>query len=104
MQLSNQPAEILQQAELPETKAVITEYQCNMYGKNSIASLPQGVPDSAFGPKLMGLVATLTGVFHLAKREAIQLIRELYGVDMRVGSIPNIEERTALPPENWTVE
>jgi len=105
IQLSNQPAEVLQQAELPEARAIITEYQllkyqCDECGKNSTASLPRGVPDSAFGPKLMGLVATLTGVFHLAKREAIQLVRELYGVDISVGSIPNIEERTsaALDP------
>jgi transposase len=101
LQLSNHSAEVLQQAELPEAKAIVTEYQllryqCNACGKNSIASLPQGVPDSAFGPKLMGLVATLTGVFHLAKREAIQLIKELYGVDMSTGSITNIEERTSI--------
>jgi transposase len=105
IRLSNHPAEVLQQAELPEIKAIVTEYQllkyqCNACGRNSTASLPKGVPDSAFGPKLMGLVATLTGVFHLAKREAIQLIKELYGVDVSVGSIPNIEERTtaALDP------
>jgi transposase len=105
IQLSNHPAEVLHQAELPEVKAVVTEYQllkyqCNGCGKNSTAGLPAGIPDSAFGPKLMGLIATLTGVFHLAKREAIQLIKELYGVDMSVGSIPNIEERVtkALDP------
>jgi transposase len=43
----------------------------------------------------MGFVATLTGIFHLAKREAIQLIQELYAVDIGIGSIPNIEERVA---------
>jgi transposase len=97
--------EILQQAELPELKAVITEYQLQKYhcgecGKNSTASLPSGVPDSAFGPKLMGLLATLTGVLHVAKREAIQLIKDLYGIDISVGSVPNVEERvsTALDP------
>jgi len=100
IELSKCPGETLQQAELPEVQAVVTEYQllkyqCSACGKNSIADLPKGIPDSAFGPKLMGLIATLTGVFHLAKREAIQLIKELYGVDMSVGSIPNIEERVA---------
>ncbi len=100
IQLSNQSAEILQQAELPEVKAIVTEYQllkyqCHTCGKHSAATLPEGTPDSAFGPKLMGLIATLTGVFHLAKREAVQLIKELYDVDMGVGSIPNIEERVA---------
>ncbi len=100
IQISNQAPEVLQQAELPEVKATVTEYQlfkyrCEECGKKSTANLPKGIPDSAFGPKLMGLIATLTGVFHLAKREAVQLIEELYEVDMGVGSIPNIEERVA---------
>ena len=105
IQLNGRFPEILQQAELPELKAVITEYQLQKYhcgecGKNSTASLPSGVPDSAFGPKLMGLLATLTGVLHVAKREAIQLIKDLYGIDISVGSVPNVEERvsTALDP------
>ena len=100
IQLNGLSPEILQQAELPEIKAVITEYQLQKYrcgecGKNSTASLPSGIPDSAFDPKLMGLLATLTGVLHVAKREAVQLIKDLYGVDMGVGSVPNIEERVA---------
>lgn len=42
----------------------------------------------------------LTGVLHVAKREAMQLIKDLYGVDMGVGSLPNVEERVsaALDP------
>jgi transposase len=101
IELSCMPAEKWQQAELPEVRAIVTEYELLKYcclecGKNSTASLPSGVPDSAFGPKLMGLLATLTGVLHVAKREAIQLIKDLYGVDMGVGSVPNIEERVSL--------
>ena len=103
--MNGQLPEILQQAELPEIKVTVTEYQllkygCETCGKNSVAPLPIGIPNSAFGPKLMGLMVTLTGVFHLAKREAVQLIKELYDVDMGVGSISNIEERVteALDP------
>lgn len=105
IKLISQSCETLQQAELPEVKAVITEYKllkysCKTCGKNSVASLPNGVPLSAFGPKLMGLLATLTGIMHVAKREAIQLIKDLYDVDLGVGSMPNIEERVsqALDP------
>lgn len=105
IQWSGQPSELFQQAELPEVKAVVTQYAllkytCMNCGKHSVAALPEGIPDSVFGPKLMGLVAALTGVFHLAKREAITLIKELYGVDIGIGSITNIEERvaTALDP------
>ena len=101
IQLNGNSPEILQQAELPEIKAIITEFQLQKYhcgecGKNSTARLPPGIPDSAFGPKLMGLLATLTGVLHIAKREAIQLIKDLYDVDMGIGSVPNVEERVAV--------
>src|SRR5271156_88038 len=101
IQLNRDSPEILQQAELPEIKAIITEFQlqkyhCEKCGKNSTARLPPGIPDSAFGPKLMGLLATLTGVLHVAKREAVQLIKDLYDVDMGIGSVPNVEERVAV--------
>ena len=43
----------------------------------------------------MGLVSILTGTYHLAKREAIELIKDLYGIDIGLGSIPNIEQRVA---------
>lgn len=101
IQLNGLLPEILQQAELPEIKAIITEFQLQKYHckecrKNSTACLPPGIPDSAFGTKLMGLLATLTGVLHVAKREAIQLIKDLYDVDMGIGSVPNVEERVSI--------
>jgi len=69
IQWNGQSSEILQQAELPQVKAMVIEYELLKYSclsckKNSIATLPLGVPDSAFGPKLMRLMVTLTGVFH----------------------------------------
>lgn len=100
IQQSQRPAEKFQQAELPQVKAIITEYSllkyaCVSCGKQSTAPLPPGVPDSAFGPQLMALLAYLTGVLHLAKREAILLIKNLYDVDVGLGSVPNVEERVA---------
>jgi len=91
---------ILQQVELPEVKAIATQFDCTKYacascGEESIADLPKGVPNSAFGPRLMALIATLTGVFHLAKRDAMQLVQDLYGVRISEGSIINVEERVA---------
>lgn len=91
---------ILQQVEIPKVKGTVTEfsctkYRCNSCGKTSYANLPSGVPNSAFGPQLMGLIATLTGGFHLSKRDAIQLVKDLYGISLSEGSIINVEERVA---------
>ena len=94
-------SDILQQIELPKIKAIITEYirkkyYCNACKNSSYASLPEGIPNSAFGSRLMGLISTLTGVFHLAKRESVQLVKDLYNIDIGLGSIPNIEERVSI--------
>lgn len=92
--------EVLQQVELPKVRAIVTEYllqkySCTACGKRSTADLPEGVPDSVFGPRVMALFANLTGVFHLAKREAIQLVKDVYDIDIGLGSSSNIEERVA---------
>ncbi len=97
--LSTAPA-TWQQVELPPVHAVVTQYNCQRYRceeckKHSIGGLPDGVPSSAFGPKLMALIGALTGRFHLAKREAMLLVSDLYGINLSVGSIINVEENVA---------
>lgn len=89
-----------QQVELPEACAIVTQFNCLKYrcgacGLRSTGQLPAGVPFSAFGPRVMALVASLTGRFHLAKREAILLIKDLYGIDLSEGSVINMEENVA---------
>lgn len=91
---------VQQQVEIPEAKATITEfsrtkYRCASCGRGSFAHLPNGIPNSAFGPRLMALTAMLTGGLHLSKREAMSLVGDLYGVDISEGSIINIEERVS---------
>lgn len=92
--------ECLQQVELPEVKAIVTQfnrfrYSCACCGNRSMGSLPNGIPNSAFGTRLMALIATLTGAFHLSKRDAICLVKDLYGINICEGSIINVEERVA---------
>jgi len=91
---------ILQQVDLPHVQAIVTQFnlnkhRCNCCGNSSFADLPMGTPNSAFGPRMMALIATLTGGLHLAKRDAMQLIRDLYGTEICEGSIINIEQRVA---------
>lgn len=91
---------VIQQVELPEIKGVVTQYDLRNYrclgcGTKATAPLPDGVPNSAFGPRLMALVGNLTGVFHLSKDEAKQLISDLYSIDISDGSVINVEQRVA---------
>lgn len=100
LQLLAEAPVVWQQVELPPVQAIVTQFECQRYrckecDKRSIGSLPEGVPYSAFGPKLMALIASLTGRFHMAKRDAMLLISDLYGIELSEGSIINIEENVA---------
>jgi len=58
------------------------------------------IPGSAFGPRLMSLVALLTGVYHVSRRKTAKLLSDVVGVRISLGSISAIEERvsSALQP------
>ena len=54
---------------------------------------PDVISRLSFGPKLMAVVALLTGVYHLSRRQTVRLLRELLGVRMSLGSVSAIERR-----------
>ena len=98
-QLSESPFS-WQQVDLPEAQAIVTQFDCLRYkckdcNGRSMGELPEGTPFSAFGPKLMAFVSCLTGRFHLAKREAIILVKDLYDIDLSEGSVINLEENVS---------
>ena len=53
------------------------------------------IPASPFGPRLMSLVALLTGFYHLSRRKAQGLLSDVLGVSMSLGAISNIEARVS---------
>ena len=56
---------------------------------------PDVIPRLSFGPRLMAVVALLTGVYHLSRRQTVRLLRELLGVRMSLGSVSAIERRVS---------
>jgi transposase len=56
---------------------------------------PDVIPRFSFGPKLMAVVALLTGVYHLSRRQTVHLLGELLGVRMSLGSVSAIEKRVS---------
>ncbi len=56
---------------------------------------PDKIPRSPFGPRLMGAVALLTGVYHLSRRRAIQLLADLVGVRISLGAVSAVEARVS---------
>ena len=94
------PVERHQVWELPEIQPVITEHRlsagwcphCQVWVK---PDLPAEVGRSAFGPRLQAWVAILTGRFRQSRRQVAELLRELCGVRVSLGSIQSLCEQTS---------
>jgi transposase len=88
-----------QVTEIPPVKPVVTEYQlhrliCPVCGEATRAELPPGVPNGGFGPRLQATTALCTGAYHLSKRTTQVLLGDLFGVEVGLGTIVNLEQAT----------
>lgn len=88
-----------QVAELPPVKPVVTEYQlhglvCPACGATTRAALPVGVPPGGFGPRVQATVALCTGAYHLSKRTTQDVLHDLFGMAMSLGTITHLEQAT----------
>lgn len=100
------PADERQQVtELPPPRAEVTEYQlaarrCRGCGTVTRAHRPAEVGASAFGPRLQALVALLSGRYRLSRREVVQLMGDVWGAEVALGSVVELEQATsaALAP------
>jgi transposase len=94
------PVERRQVWELPEIHPVITEHRllagwcghCQAWVK---PELPAEVGRSAFGPRLQAWVAILTGRFRHSRRQVMDLLQDLCGVSVSLGSIQSLCEETS---------
>ena len=85
--------------EMPPIKPVVTEYQwhqlvCAACGDVSRAPWPEGVPSGTSGPRVQATVALCTGSYRLSKRTTHQVMDEVFGVPMSVGTISPLEQAT----------
>ena len=89
-----------QVAELPPLAVEISEHRlqrvsCPNCGRTVRAELPVGVPRGCFGPKLEAAIAALTVRNRLSRRQLVELLDELFGCPIAVGTIDAILTRTA---------
>lgn len=98
-------AERQQVTELPSSPAAVTEYQlaarrCRSCGTVTRASRPAGVGAGSFGPRLQAVVALLSGRYRLSRREVVQLLGDVWGAELGLGTVVELEQATsaALAP------
>ena len=85
--------------EIPPIQPVVTEYQwhqlvCAGCGEVTRAPWPEGVPSGTYGPRVQATVALYTGAYRLPKRTTHQMMEEVFGVPMSVGTIGPLEQAT----------
>jgi transposase len=85
--------------ELPPIKPVVTEYQwhqlaCPACGETTRAPWPEGIPSGTYGPRVQATVALCTGAYRLSKRTTQQVMDEVFGVPLSVGTISPLEQAT----------
>ncbi len=89
-----------QVAELPPIEPEVHEYRlhrlcCPHCQTITRGALPDGVPGTAFGPRLHAVLSVLTGGYRLSKRQAAQLCSDLLGLTISLGMIAKLERITA---------
>lgn len=89
-----------QVTEIPPVVAEVTEYRlhtltCPKCHTETRAELPAGVPQGAFGPRLQAMVALLSGRYRLSKRDTVEVMADFFQVDLSLGSVPALEQRTS---------
>jgi transposase len=88
-----------QVTELPPIKPVVTAYPwhrlvCPACGAATRAEVPNGMPTGGFGPRVQATTALCTGAYHLSKRMTQNVLKDLCGVQLSVGTVAHLEQTT----------
>jgi transposase len=94
-----------QQTEIPPVQPHTTEWRrhevtCLGCGYKTRAALGEdAIPASPFGPRLMAIMALLTGVYHVSRRQAVGLLSDVLGVRVSLGALSTVEARVSAAVE-----
>src|SRR5215216_4706638 len=85
--------------EIPPIQPVVTEYQwhqliCPNCGETTRAPWPAGVPSGTYGPRVHATGALCTGAYRLSKRMTGQVMDDVFGVPMSMGTVSQSEQAT----------
>jgi transposase len=87
-----------QVVEIPEPKPEVTDHRCHGVecpecATVTYAELPVDVPISGFGPRLTATASLLAGAYKLSKRDVQQVLADMFGIDVSLGGVSNMEGR-----------
>jgi len=91
---------IHQKIDIPEIKPYVTDYyiergRCKLCKKRKTSSLPANVSSDLFGPRVKAAIGSLTGFYKNSRREVESILKELFGLQISLGTISNNEARVS---------
>jgi transposase len=89
-----------QVTEIPPIQPHVTEYQlhslcCPKCLALTRASLPAGVPEGTYGPRLQAIVSVASGSYQLSKRKIELMVWDFFGAKVSLGSIVRLQQSTS---------
>lgn len=86
--------------DMPPIKPLVYEHRrarlrCPRCGNAQLAKLPNGISQSAFGPRLCAHIATLAGVYRLSRAQIKDVVEEMFCVPISTGAVDAILMRCA---------
>jgi len=98
-----------QRLDIPPIKPVVTEYRlfaglCEACGRRHRGALPDGVGSGLLCPRPMAMAALLSGKYHLSKRHVVEILDDLLGTELCLGTVSNIETRVSTALEEAVEE
>lgn len=87
-----------QTLDIAPIKPVVTEYRlfaglCEACGRLHCGAPPDGVGSGLLCPRPMAMAALLSGKYHLSKRHVVEILEDLLGTELCLGTVSNIEAR-----------
>jgi transposase len=84
--------------ELPQISTIVVEHQCPRVrcpdcGRRERAELPTEIAASALGPRLQAAITVLSVRNRISRRDAVELVRELFGARVSTGSVDAVLAR-----------
>ena len=91
-------------AELPELAARITEYQahartCPCCGRLNHATIPASIRRHCLGERLTAVLAYFVGSHGVSKRGIEEIAHDVFGVQVALGSVANLEQEVSAALE-----
>lgn len=86
-----------QVTEIPPVRPIITEHRrhrlcCRVCRRPVLAPVPVGVPSGAFGPRVVAMVALLSGRHRVSRRGVAEFLADAFRLRLGLGSVQNLCE------------